>query len=131
MFLFLIACVGSPYTDELEDAEQRWADAAIDAYTYELTWRCFCPAGGVPVAIEVQGGEVVAATPAEPLDEVPDDTVPDLFAIVSDAIASEPDSLDVTYDATLGYPTRLDVDPMVNALDEEYGFEARDLAPVE
>lgn len=129
MFLLLIACVTPQRTAELEDAEQRWDAAGIDDYAYTLTWRCFCPEGGVPVTIEVQAGEVVASTAEEELDATYEArTVPDLFDTVRDAIASAPDAFEVTYDATLGYPTMLEVDPMANALDEEYGFEAAELA---
>lgn len=123
MFFFLLVACTSPLDADLAEAEQRWSDAGIEDYTYTLTWQCFCPEGGVPSVVDVQGGEVVGSTP-----ELPEaTTIAGLFDIVRDAIASDPEALDVTYDATLGYPTRLDVDPMANAMDEEYGFEAKDL----
>ncbi len=123
MFLMLLACVTPQPTAELDDAEQRWAEAGITDYTYTLTWQCFCPEGGTPSAVEVQGGEVVGSTP-----ELPEaSTVEGLFDTVRSAIESDPDAFDVSYDAVLGYPTMLDVDPMANAMDEEYGFEAKDL----
>ena len=124
MFLLLIACVSSQRSTDLEDAEQRWSDAGITDYSYTLTWQCFCPDGGVPSTVEVQGGEVVGSTP----ESSEATTVEGLFDTVRGAIASDPDAFDVSYDATLGYPTMLNVDPMLNAMDEEYGFEAADLA---
>ena len=54
-------------------------------------------------------------------------TVEGLFAQIDSARAKRVARLDVTYDATLGYPTRIDVDVNRNVADEEYTYVASNL----
>jgi hypothetical protein len=51
-------------------------------------------------------------------------TVDELFEVVQDAIDQEAYSLTVGYHAQLGYPTSIDIDYLLNAVDEEVSFRA-------
>ena len=49
-------------------------------------------------------------------------TIDGLFTVLQDAIARKADHLEVTYDATLGYPKKAWIDYQENTADEELGF---------
>ncbi|MFZ5481846.1 MAG: DUF6174 domain-containing protein [Myxococcota bacterium] len=130
MLILLAACFDeeNERLEALELAEGRWADAGFEDYTYTLTWSCFCPEGGVPVQVEVVDGAVASFTAEEDIGEtfVPS-TIPDLFDAVRDAIEDDPHAFEAVYDTDLGYPTSVTVDPIENAIDEEWGFTVTDL----
>lgn len=48
----------------------------------------------------------------------------ELFEVVQDAIDQEAHTLTVEYHAQLGYPTSIDNDYWLNAVDEEVSFRA-------
>jgi hypothetical protein len=50
------------------------------------------------------------------------DTVEELFGVLEQAFDNGADKVDATYDATLGVPIDVDIDPMRDAIDEEHGF---------
>ena len=43
-----------------------------------------------------------------------------LFEVIQDAIDDEADQITVSYDSELGYPTNIEIDYNVNAIDDEY-----------
>jgi hypothetical protein len=116
---------GSGRRAELERQRAKWARQQITSY--RLVYRRDCECGEAltsPTAIEVRGGAVAAATyadgdpvPSHVRDDLP--TVDALFAMVAEAIQQEADLLEVTYDASRGYPTRIAIDYRFNAVDDE------------
>jgi hypothetical protein len=114
--------------DGLEEATSRWEAAGIDDYTMSYRRTCFCPAYTVQVTVvdgEVTSAEAIEGLPGElppTTQPIPDDeqfTVEDLFGQAIEAYETA-DRTTVTYDAELGYPTIIDVDPIQNAIDDEY-----------
>ena len=103
-----------------------WKKQNISNYRYTLSNSCFCiPEARGPVIIEVRNGETVSVTSEATGEEVnPDffqrfDTILELFDVIRDAINRRADSLDVRYDARLGYPTNISIDYDVRIADEE------------
>jgi len=106
-----------------------WDNAQIQNYRMKV--RIMKTGHAAPmgsVIFEVKDGNAVSMTrvPNEWLGgEVercaPYNTVPKIF----DKIASEigGDVLDVTYDSTLGYPTKVNIDPNRWAIDDELSWE--------
>lgn len=107
----------------LRRAEQRWSRAGVQDYQVVVQNLCFCGYTR-PVRITVRFGAVVSRVDAETGEPVPTygENVRDiagLFDLIRDAIAQDAHELDVTYDATYGFPTLITIDYIRNAVDDE------------
>ena len=126
----LSACGGGQARDTLNTNRALWEAQALTDYSYHFHRACFC-AMVDPVIIEVHGTDItVTYEDGQPMESenlhlFP--TIPGLFDIVSDAIAADPYSLEVEYDPTYGYPTRISIDYAKDIVDEEMGYVASDL----
>ncbi|QLE57841.1 DUF6174 domain-containing protein [Nostoc sp. TCL26-01] len=103
-----------------------WNSKNIFNYRYTLSNSCFCiPDARGPVIIEVRNGQTVSITsvatgqPADPQFFQRYNTVPKLFDVIQDAIARRADSLNVSYNHRLGYPTQINIDYESQIADEE------------
>lgn len=119
---------------QLKSARAKWTSQAPAAYSYIVSRRCFCPVEWTgPVTVMVRNGVVESLTYTQTGADVPQlyrsnfPAVEGLFAQIDSARSSHVARLDVTYDQSLGYPTRIDVDVDRNAADEEYTYVASDL----
>lgn len=120
---------------ELEDHIDEWVAKGPASYEYVQTQLCFChPDYTKPYRIRVQAGKVVDARDAETGAPAPEQyvarTVPELFAVIQDALDRDADRLDVAYDPELGYPTSIVIDYERQAADEELTLEAKGLVPL-
>jgi uncharacterized protein DUF6174 len=125
--------------DELLANRGKWLGHAIPSYTIDASRYCFCPQiWPQPVRLRVVDGVIVEGvvvatgdtlTPAE-LATSGYRTVDDLFDVVLDALARHAATLQVTYDAELGYPLEIAIDYDLRAVDEEITFRAANVAPL-
>jgi hypothetical protein len=113
----------------LDAARTRWDAAGIEDYDWTYARRCFCPP--LEVEVHVEGGAAVARELRPGDGSVPADgtaveilTMVDLFDVVQEAI-EEADGFSVAYDPDTGRVVALDVDPIENAVDDEFGYEVR------
>ena len=108
--------------------ESIWIGLSIDNYTLTLRRGCFCPpeitdgytvtvSSSEPVRVE-RDGDIVQLEQFLPL------TVEDLFDVVEDAAFA--DGLEIIYHGQWGFPIYIDVDPVANAVDEEYHYDVID-----
>ncbi len=115
---------------ELDAARQRWEDAGLDAYQFTLQRICFCPMPDYtgPFEVTVRHGtlDTVLLEGAVVADER-GMTVDDLFALIEDAYEREAESVDVTFDPDLGYPTSISIDYSSLMADEEMGYRVSGL----
>ncbi|OLT61528.1 DUF6174 domain-containing protein [Moorena bouillonii] len=127
MILPLSACASDPSSEQLlEENQKRWETQKLDNYRYRLQVACYC-IGEVtnPVVVEIRNGEttsIVAADSGKPVNREFFDnyySVSKLFDVVQKAIDQDYYKLDVTYDATLGYPTKIDMDYRAEIADDE------------
>ena len=109
--LIVLGCSRSALTTDqtaaLTAAEERWKRSAMRDYSFEI--RPFAPlsVGEDAGQIEVRGGVVKTVTRLGPLDP-PRTTIDELFASIHDAVKSGFYSkIEATYDAKLGYPSRI------------------------
>ena len=111
-----------------ESAHARWVASGISDYDLVLTNQCFCGYAGMAVRLEVRNGNVVSRTFVASGDPVPPGAassfrdVDGLFGVLADALGRHAARLDASYSATYGYPTKVYIDYVANAADEEYGF---------
>ena len=87
------------------------------------------------VRITVTGGTVSAVVfvddgqpPQSAIETFP--TIDDLFDEIRAAIDGGADSVSAMYDATAGHPTRVDIDYIREAIDDEMTFTVSELTPV-
>jgi hypothetical protein len=132
-FIAVMGCFASHEQSELDDAREKWDADAPSHYRYVQDEWAFADSVG-PVRIEVQDGEIVEALIVETDEPAPDSralTIEDLFAMVQDELDGDPDDITVEYDAELGFPASVDVDPIENAMDDEHGFSAEQFETLE
>jgi hypothetical protein len=126
--LGLAACATGPSDQlaELQRQREQWAAQGISTYVFTVRRSCFC---GGPLHVEIKVGQVAIVrtdldtglpVPAELASLYPD--VPGLFAIVQREIELPAAELAVSYDAARGFPARIAVDPIENAVDDEYVY---------
>lgn len=109
-----VRCGGDPVGPverELEAAWSRWVNAGYESYSFTTQRLCECPSEiVVPLRITVTNGEVTEVTVIdtdEPLDPEEWYTINDIFSLIRIELDRLPSRLEVTYDATLGFPAEV------------------------
>jgi hypothetical protein len=111
----------------LTEAIQAWEASGIS--DYELAMRRSCgeclPLDALAVVVTVSGEEktVSLASNGEPVTALPR-TYPDvdgLFRLIEDFVLAGAD-VEVDYDDELGFPRFISVDPVPDAVDDEFGY---------
>ena len=131
MALAPLGC-GNTAQGTLDSAHHLWLAARPAGYETVVRKSCYC-ADADPYRVQVQGSLVISAVRLSP-DGVettvdPDGyqswfTVEGLFTAVQQAIDDNVDQLDASYDAQLGHPLHIAIDPSTNASDDETTYEA-------
>ena len=128
LIVMLAAC--SAGGSELSRNQQKWQDANITHYRFELSIGCFCVfRDQMPLTIEVRDGQIVHMAAVDGtlvLDTdqnyefyAPHATIDLLFAELDAALNDGADSVTVTYDSTYGFPTEIGIDYSQEIADEE------------
>ena len=139
--LVLTACASNAAAgaSEFSQNQEKWEDANITHYRFNLDMVCFCAfRDQMPLTIEVRDGQVVSITNnagTEVLDTdpsyeffMPYATIAQLFAELDANLNGNADEVTVKYDETYGFPTELNIDFVKEAVDDELyltvsGFE--------
>ena len=116
--------------NELSEARARWVGVGLVSYSFQYSLSCFCggPAN-LPLIIEVVNGEITRAwnlNGLEPLDPsllTSLHTIPELFEIAERALR-EADDHQLRYDEFYGYPTTMEIDWILNAIDDEQRYQS-------
>lgn len=110
--------------------QNQWVSQSIESYRYQLGITCFCLVEiSRPVTIEVRNGAthsvsyLADGTAADAKYFEKYDTIDELFLIIDDAIDQKADEIKVTYDEELGFPTRIHIDFMKEAVDDEMTYD--------
>lgn len=126
---FLNPDPGTEAQRRLAAAAALWARTGIDDYRFTIVRGCFCPAEG-PSVVTVRDGVVTevlrGGVPIDPADlpRVPL-TIPAVFELLR---GLGPDAeFEATYDLVTGAPSEVSVDPIPNAIDDEFGLTISDL----
>ena len=127
---------------ELDSHLSLWQQARLGAYSYEYNVLCECSDNlGQPVKVTVTDGVIESIVYAESGELVYSGDPPvaegspryyminSLFEVIQKAIDSEADQLTVSYDSELGYPTNIEIDHNINAIDDEYILTATRFSP--
>lgn len=132
MTLILAGCaaVGSALgsQSEIEQNKEKWQDANVSHYRYELFISCFCAFNeDMPLIIEVLDGKVISiefqsGKEIDPsLHELFDKyaTIDRMFAELEADLNGAADKVVVEYDPTYGFPAKADIDFVEEAVDDE------------
>jgi len=118
-------------TGDIGSAHEAWVASGVTSYTWQVRYSCFCPDTGA-LTVVVRDGTVVSVTRED--GTAADDratafplTIEGLYADLADTIARG-GSVTGTFDAA-GVPSRLSVDRIKNAADDEYGVEVLSFSP--
>ena len=111
---------------EIQRNQQKWQAAGISHYRYNLFVGCFCTASE-PMIVEVQDGQVVSLEyqSGKEMDSSSRDlfekyaTIDRIFSELATNINGKADEFTVTYDPSYGFPTKVNVDFIKKALDDE------------
>jgi len=145
LLILLGACssLTSPLSREerrqLDAAEIRWKARTFQDYSYEIRVDCFCaPEITRWTRVDVRGGQVVDAEAVES-DPFPITTlslwhpIDTLFAVIRRSAADNSsylDDVDVEFDHTLGYPTRIELRAKKNVADGGALYLLREVRPL-
>ena len=137
VLLITLACsmLGDP--SQFERSRAKWNAANITHYQFNLSISCFCPySEDMPLAIEVDNGKVVSMTKPDgssldsdsPLysDAESYNTIDQAFSSLELLLNGDADKVEVTYDPAYGFPTSIDVDMILNAVDDEFSIYISD-----
>jgi hypothetical protein len=135
--LALAACSLGGQT-KIERNKEKWQDTGISHYRYELFVGCFCVfSQDMPLVVEVQDGEVVSmeyqsgneidATNRELFDKYA--TIDRIFTALETDL-KDADEVVVTYDPTYGFPTKVNIDYIKDAIDDELGLTVSNFEPL-
>lgn len=123
---------------EVERNQEKWQEAGISHYRYELFVGCFCVfSQDMPLVVEVQDGEVVSmeyqsgneidAANRETFEKY--STIDRIFSEL-EADLEKADEVIVTYDPTYGFPTKINIDYIKDAIDDELALTVSNFEPL-
>ena len=123
---------------ELNTNISRWQANKLSNYQFDFRWICFClPDYISPVTITVEDGAISHVIYNETQILVPVDklsrykTIDDLFSFIQDAYNENAHQISIRYDPHHGYPFEGAVDYVEMIVDEEKGFEIKNLMELE
>jgi uncharacterized protein DUF6174 len=131
MAFLLAACASANALagqSEIEQNQEKWQNANISHYRYQLSISCFCVfTQDMPLIIEVQDGKVVsmeyqsgkAIDPSllELFNKYA--TIDRIFTELEADLNGAADEVMVKYDPTYGFPTEVTIDVEKQATDDE------------
>jgi hypothetical protein len=119
--------------DQLRDEKEAWVKLGLHDYTYELRVLCFCPNTDVAIVTVTNDSvtSVVKKADGTPVARFPSDLyrpIPALYDYLIDA-AGRADEISATFDGNAHLPTRVEIDFIKNAADDEIALEVSNLQP--
>lgn len=135
--LTLLALAGCDTLTGTQSDHALWNALGIRNYDFVYQIGCFCPLSGPnPAKVSVRGGVIVKIAPDSasfvgilpPASTYP--TIDSLFVILEAAQKTSPNGVKVQFDPTYHYPTKISIDPIKNAIDDEVTYTVKSFTPV-
>ncbi|MEK6748091.1 MAG: DUF6174 domain-containing protein [Pseudomonadota bacterium] len=139
LMLLNLGCAKRDLSEELADVKKNralWQQQNITDYSIFTVHSCaLCPRSDLEVIITVKNSAMFSVQDSGRTDQVRFTvtaeqtksflTVDDLFNKIEDAIKLRVEALEVIYDSTYGFPTRLFIDYSKNSMDDEITISNR------
>jgi hypothetical protein len=109
---------------ELRINRQKWLATRPRDYTYHLALSAGI--GFIGTVDVINGAAKVVASNGTRID-APWASIEAAFDHAEQSLDVQPDSFEIEYDETLGYPRRISIDPRRLIADDEWGFVVTDL----
>jgi len=125
---------------ELDQNWEKWRDANISHYRYNVAISCFCIfSQDMPLIIEVQDGQVVSMeyTSGNEIDAANREyfarfeTIDRIFEQLQKDIGGEADEVVVSYNTPYGFPEEVKIDYVLEATDDEIWLTVSDFEPLQ
>ena len=138
IFLIFLAAVlsacSTPNHRVYANNRSLWEAQGIQHYRFNFEIGCNCPwYDMMPVAVEVQNGEIVSMVASNggdisPYLDIfePHATIERLFDMVDSVTTKWVYKLEIQYDASYGFPTLIIIDPSRMVYDDETGYYVTD-----
>ena len=129
--IMLTACSAMQPKSDFDRAREKWQDAKISHYRFNLFIGCFCAyTQDMPLIIEVKNGEVVSMKyqSGKEIESGNLDyfqrfaTIDKIFDELKKDLVGEADKVTVEYDETYGFPKQVSIDFIEQAADDELGL---------
>jgi Family of unknown function (DUF6174) len=131
LLMLVVACSSPSLTLE---GRTLWTSKNLSSYGYTLKRSCFCGEDVTrPMRLEVRNGKLGSAVYIDSGVNVPEQFRPGTFKIEAffdliDATRNNGGTVDgLHFDATFGYPTQMNLNPILNATDGEISYMISDL----
>lgn len=129
----LVACGDDPVRPQvvaLDEAQALWnrTKPASGSYSYDQQVMCFCPYGASTFRVTVTAGAITRVHDSQAASDLPSSqfsrfrTVDQLFSEVRSALAKSGVLTTVEYHPTMGFPSKVSLDPVKNAVDDEVAY---------
>jgi hypothetical protein len=129
----LVACADGPVSPQvvaLDEAEALWnrTKPASASYSFDQQVMCFCPYGASTFRVTVTAGAITRVHDSQAAADLPANqfsrfrTVDQLFDEVRSALAKSGVLTTVEYHPTMGFPSKVSLDPVKNAVDDEVAY---------
>ena len=133
MLIFLLMACVSPMRSDFDRDQKKWQEANITHYRFELNMICFCTfRNRMPLQIEVLNGQIVAMTDNTGKTITAADanyayfsryaTIDRLFSELQANLNGTADQIAAAYHPSYGFPTRINIDRIKRAADDELGL---------
>ncbi len=140
MFVVVVALTGCSLLPnrELSAAQSRWRDSQVSHYRYNLTVACFCGfTQRMPLTVEVEDGLMRSMVFNDGTPVPPDQlqwfsrysTIDALFDFTKETLRTA-DKINVEYDSTYGFPSKVQIDFYTDAVDDELALEVANFQPL-
>ena len=122
----------------LASARNRWRNANVSHYRYNLAVGCFCAfTQKMPLTVEVQNGALrsmvyrdgMPVSAEEMQIFAPYSTIDNLFGFTAETLRKA-DDVKAGYDATYGFPANVQIDFIRNAADDELTLTVTNFQPL-
>ncbi len=127
-----------PEEARLTAAQRRWEAArpASNSYTMQQRVLCFCVTGSTTFQVTVTAGSITRAVNVATGESLSVTlltifrTIDQLFTQAREGLTREGVVQSMAFDATLGYPSTLSLDPVRGAIDDEVTYITSNVAPL-
>ncbi len=136
--LVLSSCSIMP-NRELSAAQARWRNSQVSHYRYNLSVVCFCGfTQRMPLTVEVAGGLMRSMVFSDGTPVSADQlqwfsrysTIDALFDFTEETLRTA-DKINVEYDSTYGFPTKVQIDFYTDAVDDELALILENFQPLQ
>jgi hypothetical protein len=130
VFTWGCSLTSEPNPQSVDDHFREWKSMNIKNYTIDQQRLCFCIEAGYTAKVTVTNNIITNVVNLDTGAQVNSDkwhlfkTIDELFSILEEVNESKVNSIKIEYDKNYYFPTYFYVDPIKEAVDEEYGYRS-------